>query len=1256
MSIVGIKKILLAGTALVAVSAFSLQAQAAGTTNVAVTTTESAPIGEAAQPAGNPGLVGDAGITLTAGSTVATPLILTLGAAGTVTGQAGAAGSVSTAVPQVGGAGVFFNGESGVATAVLSLVNDAGTTGITGGAGGNAFSSAGAASATQAGANGGVGVNLGIGGFTSLTGTGAVTGGAGGIGSFGNGASTAGGAGGNGFGGIRVSGANATVNDSGLIKGGDGGAGGSPTGVTSIGGVGGNGGNGIHLDTTSAVATATITANVTGGAGGNSGVGTVVPNAAAGGIGGNGILIEGATDTVTITGAATTVAGGAGGNSLLGTSGALAVTGAAGGDGINIDGGSGTIITNAGIIKGGIGGAGVAAGLSGNAINISAAIGTLTNTGTIGSATTQTSSALVLGGVVTTFNNTGGTITNDSTTVGNATVVISANQGAILSNAGAITNANTADTAFALDMLSAQTAAITNASTGTISAVGAGSLAAPTGTAVHFGNNSALIFNNAGHIYGNITDVGIATTPTLVNTGTILGNIVLNDALDTNTKTVTLTSGTVTGVGITNATIDMSTVAGINTVSQAAGTVTGTTLGAILFGTGANSFTQTGGTLSSLAASNAAPVITGGGGNTTLTLGGGSIIGLTDLGGGANVMNVNGTFTTDGDFTATAGSIALTSGTGGTLNVANAITAGTGAVAVTGSGIINVNAGGSITNSGAVTTAGTGSVNLVGGGITSTGALTNNGTVAIYTGNTLAAASQTAGTGTFNFSVTGTPGTGVMTSGLLNLTAGGLTMAGSTIRASVANGSSPIATGSVTEIAAGSAPVVSLPNGGVLTTAVAVASGTDLYSFQYALGTNATVLLADPAATNAQIYLIATKNALFTQPSITSNDLSANGALTAFGNEGVSATPGEVQLNTIITTISAEPTAAAVHNALQSLTPTVDGGSQVAALNVVAQTQDIADNRMAALRDGDPLSGVAAGATANGVSMWYEGYGQHANQNAMGGVNGYNATTWGGAIGVDSGLMEDEGIFGIAFNYGHAAINSDNANTTLTDLGNYGVNTYATIHFGPTVFMNGQLGYAYNTIDSYRHNADLAGDTADGKTHSNQYSSKIDMGRDYSAGGNMINNNWELNPMTLTPEASIAYTYLHTQGYTESGAGGADNTVASNNQNVLALGIGGTVAWKIRSDDGSVVKPSLHAGYAYDAVDTRVQTASSFAGDPAANIFTTTGASPSRNIFDAGAKIVYMSMADWDFSANYDFQFKQDYTSNTGELRATTHF
>jgi uncharacterized protein with beta-barrel porin domain len=249
----------------------------------------------------------------------------------------------------------------------------------------------------------------------------------------------------------------------------------------------------------------------------------------------------------------------------------------------------------------------------------------------------------------------------------------------------------------------------------------------------------------------------------------------------------------------------------------------------------------------------------------------------------------------------------------------------------------------------------------------------------------------------------------------------------------------------------------------------------------------------------------------------------------------------------------------------------------------------------------------------------------------------------------------DNATIGLAVNYGQSTVNSDNANTTATDLDNYGLNFYGTYDLGQRTFVSGQAGYAYNKITSDRHNSDLAGGAAQGRTNSDQYSAKLDLGRDYSAGGNEIADGWDLMPVTLTPDISAAYTYLNTAGYTETGA--APLVVSGNSQSFLNLGLGGTIAWKIKdANDASVLKPALHVGYAYEAVGDRIQTTSSFVGDPAATAFTATGASPARSTFDVGARVVYTTAASWDFSANYDFQAKQSYTSNSGELRATVHF
>ncbi len=377
---------------------------------------------------------------------------------------------------------------------------------------------------------------------------------------------------------------------------------------------------------------------------------------------------------------------------------------------------------------------------------------------------------------------------------------------------------------------------------------------------------------------------------------------------------------------------------------------------------------------------------------------------------------------------------------------------------------------------------------------------------------------------------------------------------------------------------------------------------------------------------------------------ITGNDTTTANALQTISGLGTATGALGTAVTNFTTVVGTSDTA--THTFVQSLQPAgADGSSNAAILGVGTEVSTaVEQHSQTSLLEGNPLSGVAAGATSHGYSMWAEGYGQHAHQDLRDSVNGFSGNTWGGVVGADSTALLDKAIIGVAVNYGHSKVDSDNVNTTTTDIGNYGINFYGTYDLGQKMFVNGQAGYAYNTVDSTRHNVGLAGVNATGSTHSDEFDARTDVGRDCPV--------WRRHD-ALTPDVSAAYTYLNTAGYTETGSG-ANLTVGSNSQNALNLGIGGTASWKIKSDD-NVVKPSLHAGYAYDVVGDRISTTSSFVGAPGVN-FITNGASPQRSTFDLGAKLVYTTQANWDFSASYDFQAKSDYTANTGEVRATAHF
>jgi len=338
-------------------------------------------------------------------------------------------------------------------------------------------------------------------------------------------------------------------------------------------------------------------------------------------------------------------------------------------------------------------------------------------------------------------------------------------------------------------------------------------------------------------------------------------------------------------------------------------------------------------------------------------------------------------------------------------------------------------------------------------------------------------------------------------------------------------------------------------------------------------------------------------------------------------------------------------TAAVLDDVLESVTPTVGGGVLLTALDVGNQVQGINDVRMAALRSDDGMTGVAAGASANGVSMWFQGYGQYATQDTRQGIKGYDADTLGTAIGVDTTTLISDGVLGVSISYGNTDIDGKNVNTTDTELDNYGVTVYGSVGISDKAFLNGQLGYAFNDIDSDRHNVGgVAGLTAHGDYDSNQFSVKAAVGRDHLTS----------NGTVLTPTVSAAYTYLDTDSYTETGAGALNLTVDNESLNVLALGIGVNASWNLKNSDGTIMKPSLRVGYAYNVLNDKVETTSTFSGVGTA--FDTNGADSARSTFNAGAGMTWITAANWDVSASYDFTYKNDYAAHNGILRATSRF
>ena len=316
----------------------------------------------------------------------------------------------------------------------------------------------------------------------------------------------------------------------------------------------------------------------------------------------------------------------------------------------------------------------------------------------------------------------------------------------------------------------------------------------------------------------------------------------------------------------------------------------------------------------------------------------------------------------------------------------------------------------------------------------------------------------------------------------------------------------------------------------------------------------------------------------------------------------------------------------------------------VAATTVARHIAHITTDRLASLRTVDGSTGMAAGNISQGVSIWGQLFGSTGEQDSRDGVDGYDFDTIGISVGVDTETLAEDWVWGLAFSYGDTDVDSNNANTTETEIDSYQISLYTDYEIDQRTYVTGQLGYVWADNETTRHNVGgIAGVNANGDFDSDQIIARAELGRSYTHGSAII-----------TPSVSANYMHYSADSYTETGAGTANLNVSTDDLNLFEIGVGVEAAWMNKNSDGSYWRPELRAGVRHDLVGDEFETNNTFTGGGAA--FQTEGFDPAQTTFNVGAGVTYFSTTNWDLSASYDFEAKSDYDSHSGLLRAAYKF
>jgi len=297
------------------------------------------------------------------------------------------------------------------------------------------------------------------------------------------------------------------------------------------------------------------------------------------------------------------------------------------------------------------------------------------------------------------------------------------------------------------------------------------------------------------------------------------------------------------------------------------------------------------------------------------------------------------------------------------------------------------------------------------------------------------------------------------------------------------------------------------------------------------------------------------------------------------------------------------------------------------------------------LAQADGGSGVATGESPADWGVWGQAYGGHASQNERDEVDGYSANYGGLLLGADKAIGDNWRAGGV-FSYSNTAVNNtgDTAGDT-TRINGYGLIGYAS-YTGSPWYVNLSGAVVEQQYDSTREvNLQGFSGTANGHVSGQQYVARSEAGYPLALGG-----------FTLTPLASLTYSYLTQGSYTESGGNGAALAVGSSHTNSVKSSLGTKLEKSFSTGYGEIV-PNLQVQWIHEFDHTAQTTGASFAADPTGQTaFTTVGATPVSNLADVSLGVTLLRANNLSLSLRYELQAGGGFVSQTGSVRVRQAF
>ena len=270
--------------------------------------------------------------------------------------------------------------------------------------------------------------------------------------------------------------------------------------------------------------------------------------------------------------------------------------------------------------------------------------------------------------------------------------------------------------------------------------------------------------------------------------------------------------------------------------------------------------------------------------------------------------------------------------------------------------------------------------------------------------------------------------------------------------------------------------------------------------------------------------------------------------------------------------------------------------------------------------------------------IWLESFGQWGDQNGKNGYNGYDYDVFGATLGLDF-MFQDHYLIGGSLGYADTHVDMDH-NQGDGQIDSYYGSLYGS-YFSEKGYVDAILSYGWLDFDSSRKIViGSIRETARGDHNGDSYSAFVE------GGYNLGSKTWVFQPF-----ANLFYTYLKEDSFTETGAGGLNQTIKKRNTDALISELGLRITPVFQLGSGLLLpEASLAWNYDFDIDDRTIQ--SSLAGQPGTT-FSIDGNSVEQSGAVVEVGVTYLGHNGFKPSLHYHGEFRNGYTEHSimGQLR-----